>query len=51
MQTYQEALQLAVEQKYDLSLNKLEETLKILRNEVSKDTPYQLFVLERVASL
>ena len=51
MPSYQEALKLAVDKKYDESLSKFNKLMDEITKEHSTNTPYHVFVLYKIASV
>ena len=51
MPKYQEALQHAMDQKYDDSLGCLHDTLKEIDEQVGPNTNFHLFLLQKISSL
>jgi hypothetical protein len=51
MASYQEALKLAVEEKYVESLRKLKESQNEIEQTIGDNTPYHLFLYQRMASI
>ena len=51
MPTYQQALQHAIDQKYDESLNCLKDCIKEVDDQVGPNTNFHLFLFQKIASL